>query len=69
MSLLLDKDHHIESLDLSGNELNADHLEQILVSLSRNKHLTGIDVRRNPGFNEGELFIFLTFLFCLAENY
>lgn len=49
MSILRDPEHHITTLDISGNELTADQFELMRVSLSNNKSLISVDVRKNPG--------------------
>eukprot|EP01033_Poteriospumella_lacustris_P008109 gene8109-5837_t len=49
LSILRDPEHHITTLDISGNELTADQFELMRVSLSNNKSLTSVDVRKNPG--------------------
>jgi hypothetical protein len=53
VGILAEKDHRIETIDLSGNNLLTIHLEQILLSLTRNKTLIGLDLRNNPGYREG----------------
>lgn len=51
-SILRDPEHNIQTLDISGNEFTAEHFELMRISLSNNKSLTSLDVRRNPGCGE-----------------
>jgi hypothetical protein len=53
-SIFREKDHKIVSVDLAGNDLTAEHIQFIKMSLAANKYLTAIDLRRNPGYNESE---------------
>jgi hypothetical protein len=57
MGLLMDRDHHLEVLDISGNELTSENMEHLLLALSRNKKLSSLDLRRNPGYNESKSLI------------
>ena len=54
MGLLMDRDHHLDVLDLSGNEFSSENFEHLLLALSKNKRLSSLDMRRNPGYNEGD---------------
>jgi hypothetical protein len=63
-SILRDKDHKLQSVDLSGNELTAEHIQFIKMSLAANKSLISLDLRRNPGFSAGNIiFFFRIFIF------
>jgi len=37
---------------MSGNEFTAEHFELMRISMSNNKSLTNLDIRRNPGCTE-----------------
>jgi hypothetical protein len=50
MSIFSNKDHRLETLDISGNEFTGAHYEDMVAALSRNKRLCSIDLRRNPGY-------------------
>eukprot|EP01038_Epipyxis_sp_PR26KG_P004101 gene4101-5851_t len=51
-SIIRDPEHNLQILDISGNELNADHFELMKVSIANNRTLTSLDLRKNPGFDE-----------------
>ena len=53
-AILRDPEHGVETVDISGNELNAEHFEQMRLALATNSSLTSLDMRRNPGFDEGQ---------------
>ncbi|CAM9156114.1 unnamed protein product, partial [Ectocarpus fasciculatus] len=46
-SILREKDHKVTSVDLAGNDLTAEHIQFIKMSLAANRSLTAIDLRRN----------------------
>lgn len=52
--VLLDKERRLQSLDVSGNEFSVEHLDHLRLSLARNKSLTSIDLRNNPGYDEAK---------------
>jgi hypothetical protein len=53
LAVLRDPEHSLKTLDISGNELTYDHLEQMRHCLTTNKRLTSLDIRSNPGYAEG----------------
>ena len=57
-SIFREKDHRVTSVDLAGNDLTAEHIQFIKMSLAANKSLTAIDLRRNPGFKPGAFEIY-----------
>jgi hypothetical protein len=54
MAILRDPEHGLQSLDVSGNDLTAEHLEQMRLSMANNRNLFSIDLRSNPGYDEGK---------------
>lgn len=55
LGLLRDQDHHINSLDISGNNYDAEFFNLMRLALANNKHLRRVDMRKNPGYSEGKL--------------
>ena len=53
-SILRDPEHHLQTLDISGNDLDAEQFELMRISMANNRSLTSLDLRRNPGFSEGK---------------
>eukprot|EP01041_Mallomonas_annulata_P001682 gene1682-3254_t len=52
-SLLRDQDNRLFSVDLSGNDLLSEDVDTIRASLTANRSLCRLDLRRNKGFDEG----------------
>ena len=64
-----DPQHHtLVSLDASGNEFSAEHLELVRMSLVNNKSLTSLDLRSNPGYSAG-MFVVITILLLSSCSY
>ncbi len=61
-SILREKDHKLENIDIAGNDLTAEHIQFIKMSLAANKSLVAIDLRRNPGYSAGNICSFMIFL-------
>jgi hypothetical protein len=51
-SIIRDPEHRLASLDISGNDFQAEHFELLRLSMSHNKTLLGLDLRHNPGYLE-----------------
>jgi hypothetical protein len=51
-SIIRDTEHRLASLDITGNEFEAEHFELMRLSLAHNHTLTGLDMRQNPGYND-----------------
>ncbi len=54
-AIIRDPEHHLEVLDISGNNLSAEHFEMMRLSIVNNQVLTSLDMRNNPGFEECKL--------------
>jgi hypothetical protein len=52
-SILREKDHKIEALDLSSNDLTEELIQYLKISISANKTLMSLDIRGNPGYSPG----------------
>jgi len=50
MSIIRDPEHILSTLDISGNHLNAENMEQLRLSIANNRTLTSLDLRNNPGY-------------------
>lgn len=57
-SILRDPEHNIQTLDISGNEFNAEQFELMRISMTNNKSLISLDLRRNPGCSEGNVALY-----------
>lgn len=51
LSILRDPEHLLSSLDISGNNLTAEHFEQLRLSIMNNRRLMSLDLRSNPGYD------------------
>ncbi len=54
-SIIRDPEHNLQTLDISGNELVAEHFELMRLSMNNNRTLTSLDMRKNPGYDEGRI--------------
>eukprot|EP01039_Chlorochromonas_danica_P009810 gene9810-10852_t len=52
-SIIRDPEHHLQVLDISGNQFTAEHFDLMRLSLSNNKTLISLDLRNNPGYEIG----------------
>ena len=68
-SIFREKDHKVESVDLTGNDLSAEHIQFIKMSLAANKFLTSIDLRRNPGYDEGNDNKYVSFYVVVSNKF
>lgn len=67
-SILRDPEHNLQILDISGNDLNAEHFEQMRLAMSTNSSLISLDMRRNPGYDAGTTLLLLHFIdLCTHE--
>lgn len=53
-SIVRDPEHYLRILDISGNDFTAQQFELMKLSMTNNRSLTSIDMRRNPGYEEGK---------------
>jgi len=51
-SILRDPNHHLSTLDISGNDFDSNQFEMLRLSMSGNKSLTSLDCRQNPGYSD-----------------
>lgn len=51
-SIIRDTDHKLAVLDISGNDLVAEHFELMRLSMGGNRTLISLDMRSNPGYTE-----------------
>jgi Ran GTPase-activating protein (RanGAP) involved in mRNA processing and transport len=49
-SIIRDSDHNMSAIDMSGNLLSEEMIDEIDVAMRKNKSLVSVDLRRNPGF-------------------
>lgn len=49
-SIIRDTDHHMSSIDMSGNLLTEEMIDEIKVAMTKNKSMVSVDLRRNPGY-------------------
>jgi Leucine-rich repeat (LRR) protein len=67
-TIIRDPEHNLQTLDISGNELDNEQFELMRASINNNKTLTSLDMRRNPGYSESKSrFMFLVFI-CLYDE-
>ena len=53
-SILRDPEHNLQTLDISGNELDTEQFDLLKVAVGSNKTLISLDMRRNPGYSESK---------------
>jgi hypothetical protein len=63
-SIIRDPDHKLESIDLTGNLITEDQIELLKISISTNKSLVLLDLRKNPGYKQG-MYMSIRILVCL----
>ena len=63
-SIVRDPEHNLQVLDISGNELIAEHFEQMRLSMAANSTLTSLDMRRNPGYEQGKYLLVFASILC-----
>jgi hypothetical protein len=63
-SIIRDPDHKLESIDLTGNLITEDQIELLKISISTNKSLVLLDLRKNPGYKQG-MYMPIRILICL----
>lgn len=51
-TLIRSPEHRLISVDVSSNDMSAESLELLRISMSTNKTVTSLDIRRNPGYSE-----------------
>ena len=52
-TILRDPDRELTKIDVSSNEFTEEHIDLFRIAVGTSKTITSLDLRRNPGYDEG----------------